>query len=566
MIGLKERFERIFFNNRNLVFVIVASVIFICGIAVYSGIGNNVFVLDDFDSIVNNESIQNVSNIGKYFRSFFNRPFFYMSLALNYHFFGDGPASYHYVNLLIHIFNSVLLFLFVYRLNPLKNNQLNAFITAVLSGILFCIHPSQVFAVNHITVRSLLLCGMFGFLSLHFFLYAIDKRKKAFYCHIAMIISVIMFLCSLASKSVGISIPLIAAVILYSRKGDLKHTRLGERGAPYAYSLIFVLFVFFLLMLFIFGNVWQRSYYSFFSVLATQVRVVVSYLKVFLFPMGIVPEYDVEVRFHFFKTILSLTLLFIGGLGAYSCRRKKFYVLFGSFFFLLTILPSSSIIPRINTMLLYRTYIPFAGLCIVLSSFLCDMFLRLKPKDRMLLWGVPVLSFILFFGMYAYGYNTLFRSNYRLWTYIAERLPLSHIANYNAGTFAIKERSLFSEAIPYLEKASKLDPDFGKTFFHLGLAYHKSGELKNALKAYARAKDLSPDNYDYYVNYGNLFFALGKYEKAAVCYRIYLSKFEQSAPVFMNLYHAYQKLGNKKMAAASLKAARILEQKSKKTN
>jgi hypothetical protein len=82
----------------------------------------------------------------------------YLSFALNYRFHGTEVAGYHIVNLVIHIFNALLLYLFVilcFRTPVLKASSLQVYARpiAFFSAFLFASHPVQTQAVTYIAQR-----------------------------------------------------------------------------------------------------------------------------------------------------------------------------------------------------------------------------------------------------------------------------------------------------------------------------------------------------------------------------------------------------------------------------
>ena len=106
---------------------------------------------DDTDYVVKNAAIRSFSNFhdivikpvqGNY------HPLTMLSLAFNYAMSGLKPGSYHFLNLLLHLINTVLVFKLASRLSA-KNNLI-AFTTALLFGI----HPMHVESVAWIAERK----------------------------------------------------------------------------------------------------------------------------------------------------------------------------------------------------------------------------------------------------------------------------------------------------------------------------------------------------------------------------------------------------------------------------
>ncbi len=60
----------------------------------------------------------------------------------------------------------------------------------------------------------------------------------------------------------------------------------------------------------------------------------------------------------------------------------------------------------------------------------------------------------------------------------------------------------------------ELNQECAETYYNLGLAHNKKGELELAIKNYTKAIELKPDYADAYYNRGGAFLRLGEREKA----------------------------------------------------
>ena len=79
----------------------------ILGLLVYSNTFNVPFHFDDTPNIVENYKLRDLSN---FWPPSGLRWFGGLTLALNYYFGGLNVAGYHIVNLIIHIFNAILVY------------------------------------------------------------------------------------------------------------------------------------------------------------------------------------------------------------------------------------------------------------------------------------------------------------------------------------------------------------------------------------------------------------------------------------------------------------------------
>ena len=87
----------------------IAIIVFL-GILVYSNSFKCSFQFDDYQNIVDNPKIKNLSNVSAWWNFVPSRPLGNMTFALNYHFNKTDVKGYHAVNFIIHIINALLIF------------------------------------------------------------------------------------------------------------------------------------------------------------------------------------------------------------------------------------------------------------------------------------------------------------------------------------------------------------------------------------------------------------------------------------------------------------------------
>ncbi|NIY14725.1 MAG: tetratricopeptide repeat protein, partial [Nitrospinaceae bacterium] len=95
----------------------------------------------------------------------------YLTLAVNFHMHGFEVTGYHVVNLLIHIFSSLVLYYFVllaFRTPRMEGSALagRSASIAFLASLLFAVHPVQTQAVTYIVQRFASLAGLFYMLAM----------------------------------------------------------------------------------------------------------------------------------------------------------------------------------------------------------------------------------------------------------------------------------------------------------------------------------------------------------------------------------------------------------------
>ena len=143
-------------------FVALAAIVFL----IYANGLNTPFQSDDERHIYGTPQITNVdyytnlSNIR-------NRHLSGLSFALNYQWGEENPFGYHLFNILVHICSTFLVF-FIARLTIAKGTPWGedaALKIALITALLFGLHPIQTETVTYISGRPSGLAGLFYFLS-----------------------------------------------------------------------------------------------------------------------------------------------------------------------------------------------------------------------------------------------------------------------------------------------------------------------------------------------------------------------------------------------------------------
>jgi len=140
-------------NNPNLrISLCICLLLLIVFGAFYPSLKCGFVNFDDDNYVVNNTSISSLSvpNLKAIFGSFFvghYQPLTILSYLLDYQLFKLNPFGYHLTNLILHSFNSLLVFWLIYLLS---GNIGVSFLTAIL----FAIHPLRVESVAWVSERQ----------------------------------------------------------------------------------------------------------------------------------------------------------------------------------------------------------------------------------------------------------------------------------------------------------------------------------------------------------------------------------------------------------------------------
>jgi protein O-mannosyl-transferase len=142
-------------------------------------------------------------------------PLVYTTFRLEYVLWGLNPAGYHWVNILLHAANALL----VWRLLRLLGVP-----GAWLAAALFALHPVQVESVAWITERKNVLMGFFFLLSLLAWVKFLEERSARKYYGLALF----FYALALFSKTTACTLPAALLLILWFKKMPINARRLAQ--------------------------------------------------------------------------------------------------------------------------------------------------------------------------------------------------------------------------------------------------------------------------------------------------------------------------------------------------
>src|SRR6187399_1866970 len=181
-------------------------VLVITGICLFPMLNNGFTNWDDDVYVINNLVIKTPDWKAIFFRpSAYNyHPLTMLTLAFNYAISGMEPFSYHFVNWLLHILNTSLVFLFIYKISGRK------IFVAAFTSLIFGIHPMHIESVAWISERKDVLYASFFLLALLQYWHFLEtgKRPNFLYCFS-------FFILSLLSKPAAIILPFVLLLLDY---------------------------------------------------------------------------------------------------------------------------------------------------------------------------------------------------------------------------------------------------------------------------------------------------------------------------------------------------------------
>lgn len=455
-------------------------------------------------------------------------PLTWFSFAVDYHLWGLNPAGFHLINILLHSANSALVFFIATHLfsagrdgsttGAIAGRQL---ILPLLAALVWGLHPLRVESVAWVTERKDVLNGFFALFALLFYLHYADKGKGRDYGF-----SLLFFALSLMSKPVSVVLPVIFLLLDYcplSRHSTKSFAALAKEKIPFlALSAAAAL-----LTIFLFS---QRQLLVGFAKLSLFDRSLLSgnalfeYLKLMLYPVGILPFYEMPESIGMEQVVKTLLVAAFFIFVLLSARNKP-WLFTGAFCFLLPLLPVLAFFQNNDVAYAARyTYLPSIAPALIVAAGFSAGYDKIRTVAARLQW-LPIGAALLVLFFYSALTNRLisvWQNTETLWTRVITLDPSTPKYMDRGVYYMIHNRPLdasrdFSSAIEGLAKRGK-KPD-NNAFAFRGVAFMDLQQYEKALQDFdaALALKLHPT---YYYYRGLTLQALGKNREAELDFKL----------------------------------------------
>ncbi|MFQ5450717.1 MAG: tetratricopeptide repeat protein [Nitrospinaceae bacterium] len=497
------------------------------------------------------------------------RHVFYLSLALNYRWGRADPFGYHLVNLLLHLLTSgLVLFITFFTINRGTPWGKEAAVSiSLLTAFLFALNPVQSETVTYISGRASGLAGFFYLLSLLLFILGSLKEKPfRFSTPILYLISLASFFLAVLSKEISVTFP--AVIVLY----DAFIMR-GEKWGPFKERLFYyylpvpIFAVIFLVQTPSLGTLIRQWLPKIDPAYALSQLAVIGYaVKLYFFPVNLTFDYDFPggffVRFlGWIGAMLIVSALLLAALGKFW--RAPALFIFSILWFLITIAPTNSFLPRPDLLSERNLYLPSFGLSVLLAAPMHLLFFASGKHPFRPVLGVCCLAVLLSSNAaLLVQRNSVYRSNVLLWEDTLRKSPGKLRALHNLSHFYLKEKN-YPKALVTLKKLSESNASpFYLSFAHtnLGSLYSQLGkedlaerEFKEAIRADSTIPTGHYNLASLYASRGQFSQAIAEYEKADERYRNYRWGYPRPPELSLNKARVYLKLGRYEEAEKAIK-------------
>ncbi len=527
--------------SRQDINIYLISIVAVC-LGVYSSCFFNKFVnWDDVPYVIENSTIKSWTwgNLKSMFTTYTfgnYHPLTLLSLSIDYHIAKLNPNWYHLNNVLLHLFNTLLVFKLI---NLITGNSKIALITMALFGL----HPIHVESIGWISERKDVLYAFFYLFSLTSYLKYKITNLAGYYR-----LSLIFFFLSILSKGMAVSLPPILLLIDWLMGYKIMDRKNLIEKIP------FFLLSFFFGIVAIYAQksadaITANDTWSFHERFILAGYAFMKYIFNLVWPLNLSPLYPYPIKIGNNLPLdvwlygLASLLLAIFILAMWWLRSTGLYIrwiCFGFAFFFITIFMVLQLLPVGKYIMADRyAYMPSIGFCFIVALGFCYVDERIKTVKPVLYF--ISLFYLLFISIVTYNQGKIWKDDVSLWSKAIQCFP-NYIESYqlrgNANTTAKKYR----EALKDYNKIISFYPKNGFGYFLRGKTMFILNQAEPAIADYTKSIQLMSNKPD-----------------------IHLVHLVESDPkkdivsVYLNRAAAYLQIGKENLAFADFDMAKKLD-------
>ncbi|MBA8888378.1 hypothetical protein FHW12_002611 [Dokdonella fugitiva] len=449
-----------------------------CVLAYARGLGGD-FLFDDFPNIVANPALQAVKD-GRpdWFAVAFltgsgqlRRPISMLSFGANVYWFGMSPFAFKLVNVVIHLFNGLLLYGLFRRIAPRllpAGRAVDPRTVALVAAGIWLLHPLHVSSVLYVVQRMNLLATLFVLLGLYSYAEGRTRMLRGERGLLVALSGLCVFgLLAVFCKENGALVAMYALAVEWSCFRFETPGGGGRRLRAFFWLSVALPLVAYAgyLVLHPESLAYARNGFTLYTRLLSEARVLCEYLSWIFVPlpsfMGMYHD-DIAVSAGLFApvtTAIAIAFLVALAAAAWRWRRSVPALALGVAWFLVGHSLESTIFP-LELVFEHRNYLPMAGPLLAATCLLAPMLAMRPTTARAAAFGVLALLGI---ATTARAYD--WRSALTLALADVAHHPASSRSQYEAGRAVAADgarRGAFDAVVPqameFMRRAADLDP------------------------------------------------------------------------------------------------------------
>jgi protein O-mannosyl-transferase len=538
-------------RGRALIFAVILAAVTIFA---YRPAWHGGFLWDDDAYIINNELLTapdgwqriwfSLDSPSQYF------PLTYSTFRIEHALWGLNTTGYHWVNLLLHVGNALLVWAILARLRVPGS---------WLAAAIFALHPVQVESVAWITERKNVLMGFFFLLTLLGWVAFVNERTRRQW--IFYFLALIFYVLALSAKATACTLPAALFLILWLQKKPITMRRVIQ-------VIPFVILGIGMGLL----AVWWERYHQgtnrgVFPFLSPIERILVAsravwfYLSKILWPSNLTFIYP---RWNISPPDLLDYIPLLAGIAAcvaiYFLRRYVGRsVEVATAFFVATLSPVLGFIMlftfRYTFVADHYQYLACIGPIALASAGIVSL------ADKFTQYRAVIVSAALLvvasLGTLTWRQAATYTDIETLWRTTLARNSECWMAHTNLGLVLLQKAEI-DDAIAHYRSALRMQPDSWDAEYNLGTALLAKGQVDEAILHCERAVGMRPTDPDALVSLGNALIQKGRIDEAIAHYQKAITAHPDHFLARYSLGHALLEKGELDSAIQVCRSALLL--------
>ncbi|MEW6263800.1 MAG: tetratricopeptide repeat protein [Thermodesulfobacteriota bacterium] len=480
--------------------------------------------LDDPLYVTRNETVRaglTVDGLGRAFSRFHEcnwQPLTLASHMLDVNLFGLNPGGHHATNLILHLANTLLLYLFLTRAT-------GGVWPSALAAALFAWHPLHVEAVAWVSSRKDVLSTFFWLLAL--LAYHGYQIRPGYRVYLLVMLFMIL---GLLAKPMLVSLPLVLLLLDYWPGGRLGADylpgpgggisgRSRRRWLPLLAEKVPLLALSCAAGLIAFlaqkecGAMAPLVEWDLISRAVTALNAYALYLERTFCPLDLAILYPLAESIPPSRILLSaLWLAGVSGLILWAARRAP-YLMVGWLWYVITLAPVSGLVQVGSQALADRyTYIPLTGLFIMAAWAGAAVVGRLKLKTAVS--GALAAALLALLGLVSLAQVQQWKNSETIFRQALAATSGNYLVHNFLGLELMRLRR-WAEAAFHFHEAARINKTYREPRLNAGFLFLSRGRYAESLNFYREAMDLKADDPRLHNNMGAALVGLGRYREAA---------------------------------------------------
>jgi tetratricopeptide (TPR) repeat protein len=492
-------------------------------------------------------------------------PLTWLSHIVDCQVFGLRAGFHHLVNVLLHVANTLLLFLIFQKLTGARWKS--AFVAA-----LFALHPLHVESVAWVAERKDVLSTLLWLLTLWAYVGYVRKPDRKRY-----LLTVLFFALGLMAKPMLVTLPFVLLLLDFWPLGRfstaLQATADSAGGSKQtstnvvlksALPLVREKIPFFLLaaassvVTFVAqkegGAVGTKVIFPFGVRIANAIHSYVAYLLKASWPgkLSVFYRYELEGYPSYEVALAALLLISVTVLALRFASRFP-YVAFGWLWYLGTLVPVIGLVQVGQQAMADRyTYVPLIGIFVLIAWGAPDVAAKWTIAKKPL--AIAAVLLLLACSAATWFQLRYWRNTTSLFSRALEIDKDNYIGHEILGT-GLARRGKYQEALDHFREALRYMPSETQVMNNVAYCLYHLGKVDQALEQYATKLKINPDDPVALRELGQVRFDQGKFEEAADLFSRAQRKSPDNLALLCSLGNALAKLGRNQQAIDAYNSA-----------